>query len=96
MCELAEKGQNTADALRETATVALEAAGVIKIMRRAFAGLLVGDMILAQVGKNLGIREKISVTDFVIFLGCLIADKQLMPKVDKDDLRRVRADLEKI
>jgi hypothetical protein len=96
VCDLAEKGQNAADAIRETATVALEAAGVIKVMRRAFAGLLVGDMILAQVGKNLGIREKVSVTDFVIFLGSLIADKQLMPKVDKDDLRRVRADLEKI
>lgn len=96
VCDLAASGKSAADALQKTVTLGLESAGVIRAMRKSFAGLLVGDIILRQVGKGLGIKEKISVTDFIIFLGCQIADKQLLPEVDKGRFAQAKADLEKI
>jgi hypothetical protein len=89
-------GKPAAEPLRETVTLALDKSGVIKAMRKSFAGLLLGDIILRQVGKGLGIKEKLSVTDFIIFLGTQIADKQFLPDVDKDDARKVQKELESI
>ena len=96
VCDLIAGGKSVAEAMRRTATHALEKTGIIKAMRRSFAGLLLGDLLLNQVGKSLGVKEKISVTDFIIFLGCQIADKQLIPEVDKADAASVRDELKAI
>ena len=94
VCTLAASGGKAADALQKTVTLGLEQAGIIRAMRKSFAGLLVGDIILRQVGKGLGIKEKISVTDFIIFLACQVADRQFLPDVDKAELLTVKAELE--
>ena len=91
---LTENGRPAAEKMQQTATLALDKLGVIRIMRKSFAGLLLGDMILRQAGKSLGIKEKVSVTDFIIFLGCLIADKQALPKVPREELKQIKAELE--
>lgn len=96
VCGLVAGGKSAAEPLRETVTRALEKTGVIRAMRKSFAGLLLGDIILRQVGKGLGIKEKLSVTDFIIFLGAQIADKQLLPDVDKDEAREMQKELESI
>ncbi len=96
VCRLAADGKSAADALQKTATPALEHAGVIKAMRKSFAGLLIGDIILRQVGKGLGVKEKLSVTDFIIFLACQVADKQMLPDADKEKLLKAAADLDSI
>lgn len=93
VCDLAAAGKPAAEQLQQTATAALESLGVIRAMRKSFAGLLLGDLILRQVGKSLGVKDKVSVTDFIIFLVCAIADNQLLPKADKADLRRFRDEL---
>jgi len=91
---LAEKGKSAAEQMQRTATLALEKSGAIRIMRKSFAGLLLGDIILRQVGKSLGIKEKVSVTDFIIFLGCIIADKQGLPNVPRAELQQIKKELE--
>lgn len=96
VCGLVADGKSAAEPLRETVMLALDKSGVIKAMRKSFAGLLLGDIILRQVGKGLGIKEKLSVTDFIIFLGTQIADKQFLPDVNKDDARKAQKDLESI
>ena len=59
-------------------------------MRRAFTGLLLGDLILRQVGKSLGIKDDVTVTDFIIFVGVKIFDTEGIKKADSEQVRRVR------
>jgi hypothetical protein len=96
VCGLVADGRPAAEPLRETITLALDKTGAIRAMRKSFAGLLLGDIILRQIGKGLGIKEKLSVTDFIIFLGTEIADRQFLPEVDKDEAREVKKELESI
>lgn len=70
--------------------------GIIKIMRKSFARLLLGDLILHSVGKGLGLKKKTTVTDFIILVGVRVAEKIVLDEADPAGVRELREKLEKI
>lgn len=69
---------------------AMQKLGLIALMRRAFTGLLLGDLILRQVGRSLGIKDSMTVTDFIIFVGVKVFEAEGIGKADAAQTRRVR------
>jgi len=90
VCRRIEAGDDLGDSLLNTVQFGMQHLGIIAMMRRAFAGLLLSDLIVRQIGKSLGIKEKISVTDFIIFVGVKVFEKEHLEDVEKDQVERVR------
>ncbi len=84
------EGRKVSDTLLEQTKFGMQRLGIIPNMRRAFTGLLLGDLILRQVGKSLGIKDDVTVTDFIIFVGVKIFDTEGIKKADSEQVRRVR------
>lgn len=96
ICEMLEKDEKVGDKLLEFAQRGLNYLGFISMMRRAFAGLLLSDLIISQIGKSLGIKEKISVTDFIIFISVKIAETEVLKDADKADVGRIKKVLKEV
>lgn len=96
VCGLLEAGENFGDPLLELVKFGMQHLGFIALMRRAFSGLLLSDLIVRQIGKGLGIKEKISVTDFIIFVGVKVAEKEHLEKVEKTEVARVKKIFEEV
>ncbi len=96
VAKMIEEGEDLGEELLHLAQAALQNLGIVAMMRRAFAGLLLSDLIIRQIGKSLGIKEKISVTDFIIYVGVKILEKEELPNADKAQVARVRKILEKV
>lgn len=96
VCGLLEQGESFGDPLLELVKSGMHSLGFIALMRRAFSGLLLSDLIVRQIGKGLGIKDKISVTDFIIFVGVKVAEKEHLEKVDKAEIARFRKILEEV
>jgi hypothetical protein len=91
-----EKKEKLGDNLLETAKLACQKLGAISLMRRAFTGLLLGDIILRQVGKSLGITGGTTVTDFIIFVGAKVFESEGIKKADAAQTRRFIEALEEV
>lgn len=96
VAKMVEAGEDLGDELLHLAQNALQNLGIVAMMRRAFAGLLLSDLIIRQIGKSLGIKEKISVTDFIIYVGVKVIEKEELPDADKAQVTKVREILEKV
>jgi len=83
-----EAGAHASDEILEIAREGARKLGLISMMRKAFAGLLIGDIILSQLGKNLGIKEKLSITDFIILTGAQVFEKEGLKELDREKLRK--------
>ncbi|MEW6201090.1 MAG: hypothetical protein AB1546_03885 [bacterium] len=92
----AENNKHIEEPLLKWTHYALSHLGIIKIMRQSFTRLLIGDLILHSVGKGLGIRGKITVTDFIILVGVKLAEKNIRQEADKREIQKLRIELEKI
>lgn len=95
ICEMLEKQEKVGDQLLALAQQSLSHLGFVSMMRRAFAGLLLSDLIISQIGKGLGIKEKISVTDFIVFIGVKIVETEALKKADPEDIKRIKEKLKK-
>ncbi|MFA6450887.1 MAG: hypothetical protein WCX65_15540 [bacterium] len=89
-----EAKKNISDSLLEAARDGMQALGIISLMRRAFSGLLLGDLILRQVGKSLNIKGNTTVTDFIIFIGAKVAENESIKKAKPAEIERVRKAIE--
>jgi len=89
-----EEKKNIGDPLLELANDGLRKLGVVSLMRRAFSGLLIGDLILRQVGKSLNIKGNVSVTDFIIYVGVKVFESEGVREADPEQVSRVREALE--
>lgn len=96
ICDMLEKDEKVGDKLLEFAQRGLNYLGFIAMMRRAFAGLLLSDLIISQIGKSLGIKDKISVTDFIIFISVKIAETEALKDVEKEDVGRIKKVLQEV
>lgn len=96
ICEMLEKDESVGDKLLEAAQKGLNYLGFISMMRRAFAGLLLSDLIISQIGKSLGLKEKISVTDFIIFIAVKIAETEVLKDADKEEVGKIKKTLKEI
>jgi len=90
----AESGSKTGDSLLELARFAMNKLGFVALMRRAFAGLLIGDIIMRAVGKQLGLEQDVTVTDFIIVTGAKVFDSEGIKNAKKEQTRRVIEALE--
>ncbi|MEW5946759.1 MAG: hypothetical protein AB1742_11225 [bacterium] len=91
-----EKKHPFGEELLEWTRRALNRSGVIGIMRKSFTRLLLGDLILHSVGKGLGLKEKTTVTDFIVLVGVRLAEKRIRDEADAGEVRKLRVELEKI
>jgi len=91
-----ESRKNIGDPLLELARDGMQKLGIIALMRRAFTGLLIGDLILRQVGKSLNIKGNTTVTDFIIFVGVKVFESENIGKTDRAQVTRTRKDLEAV
>ncbi len=94
LARAAESGAKTGEALLEIARFAMNKLGFVALMRRAFAGLLIGDIIMRAVGKQLGLEQDVTVTDFIIVTGAKVFDAEGIKKAKKEQTRRVIEALE--
>ncbi len=95
---IVERGEESTlgDSLVQFAGDLANFVGVTPLLRRAFAGLLLSDLIIRQVGKSLGISERLSVVDFIIFVIVRVFEKEELSLIDKAQIGRVRAALESV
>jgi len=94
LARAAENNAKTGDSLLELARFAMNKLGFVALMRRAFAGLLIGDIIMRAVGKQLGLEQDVTVTDFIIVTGAKVFDAEGIKKAKKEQTRRVIEALE--
>jgi len=94
LARAAESNAKTGDSLLELARFAMNKLGFVALMRRAFAGLLIGDIIMRAVGKQLGLDQDVTVTDFIIVTGAKVFDAEGIKKAKKEQTRRVIEALE--
>ncbi len=94
LARAAESNAKTGDSLLELARFAMNKLGFVALMRRAFAGLLIGDIIMRAVGKQLGLEQDVTVTDFIIVTGAKVFDAEGIKKAKKEQTRRVIEALE--
>ncbi len=94
LARAAESDAKTGDSLLELARFAMNKLGFVALMRRAFAGLLIGDIIMRAVGKQLGLEQDVTVTDFIIVTGAKVFDAEGIKKAKKEQTRRVIEALE--
>jgi hypothetical protein len=94
LARAADSGAKTGDALLEIARFAMNKLGFVAMMRRAFAGLLIGDIIMRAVGKQLGLEQDVTVTDFIILTGAKVFDAEGIKNAKKEQTRRVIEALE--
>lgn len=79
--------------LIEFTNYALEKLQILKCMRSAFVGLLLGDIILFSITQMLGLKRGYSVTDIIIYLCIKIFETQYLPKVDRNELRKAKQEI---
>ncbi len=75
--------------LNELSEFVLEETKIKKCMLKAYSGLFLGDLILSTVGKALGIKEKLSITEFIIFLGIKIIEKEYFASFDRKKAQEI-------
>lgn len=91
-----EKKKSFWEPALEWATYGMTQLGIIKIMRKSLARLLLGDLILHSVGKGLGLKGKITVTDFILLVGARVAEKIVLDEAEPAKVEELRLELEKI
>ncbi len=87
---LIDEKKSFGDQLLEAVSDGARMLGIIAMMRRAFTGLLLGDLILRQVGKSLNIKSSMTVTDFIIYVGVKIFETEGVKKAEPEIVKRVR------
>lgn len=91
-----EKKQSFWEPFLEWMRAGLAQIGVITIMRKSFTRLLLGDIILHSVGKGLGLKGKVTVTDFILLTGARVAEKTVLDESDGGDVARLIGELEEL
>ncbi len=82
--------------LLEFANYFLERFEVMDVMRRAFTGLLLGDILLMTLGAALGIKQRLSLSDFMVFVGVKVFETEILRKIPRSDIKKIKAGLKKI
>lgn len=82
--------------LQKISNIFVDTFNIKQYMRKAFAGILLGDLILYSIGKGIGIKGKLSVVDFTIFVGTKVVENEIFKKLKKQDVRKIKIKVEKI
>lgn len=91
-----EQRRSPENELLEFANYFLARFEVMDAMRRAFTGLLLGDILLMTLGAALGIKQRLSLTDFMVFVGVKVFETEILRKIPKNDIKKIKAGLKKI
>lgn len=74
----------------------LERLNIIKIMRKSFTGLLLSDFLLISLGKSLGLKQRFTLTDFIIFLSVKIQEKEIFNRLNLQEVKRIKKSLQEL
>lgn len=91
-----EQRRSPENELLEFANYFLARFEIMDTMRRAFTGLLLGDIMLMTLGAALGIKQRLSLSDFMVFVGVKVYETEILRKIPKADIKKIKAGLKKI
>lgn len=91
-----EQRRSPENELLEFANYFLARFEVLDVMRRAFTGLLLGDILLMTLGAALGLKQRLSLSDFMVFVGVKVFETEILRKIPKSDIKKIKAGLKKI
>lgn len=91
-----EQRRSPGNELLEFANYFLARFEVMDAMRRAFTGLLLGDIMLMTLGAALGLKQRLSLSDFMVFVGVKVFETEILRKIPKADIKKIKAGLKKI
>lgn len=91
-----EQKRSPENELLEFANYFLARFEVMDAMRRAFTGLLLGDIMLMTLGAALGIKQRLSLSDFMVFVGVKVFETEILRKIPKSDIKKIKSGLKKI
>ncbi len=94
--EKVEHGRSPENELLEFANYFLARFEVMDVMRRAFTGLLLGDILLMTLGAALGIKQRLSLSDFMVFVGVKVFETEILREIPRSDIKKIKAGLKKI
>lgn len=92
----AERGKSAEGELLELADYFLSRFNIISAMRRSFTGLLLGDLMLVALGAALGIKQRLSLSDFIVYVGVNVFETEILLRIPKSDLKKIKAELKKV
>lgn len=94
--EHAENKKSAENELLEFADYFLARFEVMDAMRKSFTGLLLGDIMLATLGAALGIKQRLSLSDFIVYIGVKVFETEILHRLPKNDLKKMKTSLKKI